>query len=136
MLVAQKEIAGRNQLIERFSDARVRTDEIFGIVRPDSLYERPIPERHRIIFYLGHLEAFDWNLLRERVLGVKTFDPDLDSAVVTALRDMIKLICVRTGISREKAYTLCSLAADLRVTQVVNGSKGIHVMLEKACLVR
>jgi acetamidase/formamidase len=63
------------------------------------------------------------------------FDPDLDSAVVTALRDMIKLICVRTGISREEAYTLCSLAADLRVTQVVNGSKGIHVMLEKACLV-
>ena len=60
------------------SEARVRTDEIFGIVRPDSLYERPIPERHRIIFYLGHLEAFDWNLLRERVLGLKTFDPDFD----------------------------------------------------------
>jgi acetamidase/formamidase len=62
------------------------------------------------------------------------FDPDLDDAVVIALRDMIKLICARTGISREDAYTLCSLAADLRVTQVVNGSKGIHVMLEKAHL--
>jgi acetamidase/formamidase len=64
------------------------------------------------------------------------FDPDLDDAVVIALRDMIKLICARTGISREDAYTLCSLAADLRVTQVVNGTKGIHVMLEKTCLVR
>ncbi|MGC1778334.1 MAG: acetamidase/formamidase family protein [Xanthobacteraceae bacterium] len=64
------------------------------------------------------------------------FDPDLDDAVVIALRDMIKLICARTGISREDAYTLCSLAADLRVTQVVNGSKGIHVMLEKAYLAR
>ncbi len=64
------------------------------------------------------------------------FDPDLDDAVVIALRDMIKLICARTGISREDAYTLCSLAADLRVTQVVNGAKGIHVMLEKACLAR
>jgi acetamidase/formamidase len=62
------------------------------------------------------------------------FDPDLDDAVVIALRDMIKLICGRTGISREDAYTLCSLAADLRVTQVVNGAKGIHVMLEKAHL--
>ncbi len=59
------------------------------------------------------------------------FDPDLDDAVVIALRDMIKLICARTGISREDAYTLCSLAADLRITQVVNGAKGIHVMLEK-----
>jgi acetamidase/formamidase len=63
------------------------------------------------------------------------FDPDLDDAVVIALRDMIKLICARTGISREDAYTLCSLAADLRVTQVVNGAKGIHVMLEKKLLV-
>ncbi|HEX3503969.1 MAG TPA: acetamidase/formamidase family protein [Xanthobacteraceae bacterium] len=62
------------------------------------------------------------------------FDPDLDSAVVIALRDMIKLICARTGILREEAYTLCSLAADLRVTQVVNGSKGIHLMLDKELL--
>jgi acetamidase/formamidase len=62
------------------------------------------------------------------------FDPDLDDAVVIALRNMIKLICARTNLSREDAYTLCSLAADLRVTQVVNGSKGIHVMLEKAHL--
>ena len=64
------------------------------------------------------------------------FDPDLDDAVVIALRDMIKLICARTGISREDAYTLCSVAADLRITQVVNGAKGVHVMLEKAHLVR
>ncbi len=64
------------------------------------------------------------------------FDPDLDDAVVIALRDMIKLICARTGLSREEAYTLCSLAADLRVTQVVNGAKGIHVMLDKAHLAR
>ena len=59
------------------------------------------------------------------------FDPDLDDCVVIALRNMINLICERSNLSREDAYTLCSLAADLRVTQVVNGAKGIHVMLEK-----
>jgi acetamidase/formamidase len=62
------------------------------------------------------------------------FDPDLDDCVVIALRDMIALICRRTDLSREQAYTLCSLAADLRVTQVVNGNKGIHVMLAKKLL--
>jgi acetamidase/formamidase len=62
------------------------------------------------------------------------FDPDLDVCVVTALRAMIDLVCDSTGLSREDAYTLCSLAADLRVTQVVNGSKGIHVMLAKTFL--
>lgn len=60
------------------------------------------------------------------------FDPDLDDAVVIALREMIALICARTALSREDAYTLCSLAADLRVTQTVNGSKGIHCMIAKA----
>ena len=34
------------------------------------------------------------------------FDPDLDDAVVIALRDMIKLICARTGLSREDAYVV------------------------------
>jgi len=62
------------------------------------------------------------------------FEPDLDDAGVIALRDMIKFICAGTGLTREDAYTLCSLAADLRVTQVVNGSKGIHIMLEKSLL--
>ena len=62
------------------------------------------------------------------------FDPDLDDCVTIALRDMIALICRRTNLSREQAYTLCSLAADLRVTQVVNGNKGIHVMLAKKYL--
>jgi len=78
MPVAENKIDVRHQLLDRLSDARVRTDEIFDTVRPDSIYERPIPERHRIIFYLGHLEAFDWNLLRERVLGSKAFHPDYD----------------------------------------------------------
>jgi acetamidase/formamidase len=61
-------------------------------------------------------------------------DPDLDQCVVMALRDMIKLVGEKANLSREDAYTLCSLAADLRVTQTVNGSKGIHVMLAKSAV--
>ena len=52
-----------DQLLARLQEARAQSDELFDIVRPAALYDRPIPERHRIIFYLGHLEAFDWNLL-------------------------------------------------------------------------
>ena len=58
--------------------AREKSDQLFKLVRPDSLYERPIPERHRIIFYLGHLEAFDWNLFQPRLAGVKSFDATFD----------------------------------------------------------
>ncbi|HET7410911.1 MAG TPA: acetamidase/formamidase family protein [Paracoccaceae bacterium] len=58
-------------------------------------------------------------------------DPDLDRCAERALREMIALIVDRAGIRREEAYTLCSLAADLRITQTVNGSKGVHCMIEK-----
>jgi acetamidase/formamidase len=64
------------------------------------------------------------------------FDPDLDDCVVIALRRMIELIVARAGLDRYQAYALCSLAADLRVTQVVNGNKGIHCMIEKKYLTR
>jgi acetamidase/formamidase len=59
-------------------------------------------------------------------------DPDLDRCAENAVRDMIALLGEKRNLSREDAYTLCSLAADLRVTQAVNGSKGIHCMIEKA----
>jgi acetamidase/formamidase len=64
------------------------------------------------------------------------FDPDLDDCVVIALRRMLDIIEARTGLDRGQAYMLCSLAADLRVTQVVNENKGIHCMLEKKHLQR
>jgi len=58
------------------TNARERTDELFRIVRPDALYERPIAERHRIVFYVGHVEAFDWNLFRKYALDVPPFHPE------------------------------------------------------------
>jgi len=58
--------------------ARDETDALFRLVRPDALYERPIPERHRMIFYLGHLEAFDWNLIGRYALDLPAFHPSFD----------------------------------------------------------
>lgn len=62
---------------ELFS-AREQTDGLFRLISADALYARPIPERHRLIFYLGHLEAFDWNKLARYNLGQTSFDPEFD----------------------------------------------------------
>jgi gamma-glutamyl hercynylcysteine S-oxide synthase len=78
MLVAPERAEVRQQLLERLADARSQTDKLFELPRHEFLYDRPIPERHRIVFYIGHLEAFDWNLMRERVLGVGIFNADFD----------------------------------------------------------
>ena len=59
---------------------------------------------------------------------------DLDQAMQQALRQMIDFICARSNLSREEAYQFCSLAVDFRVTQTVNGEKGIHGMLKKGLL--
>ena len=53
------------------------TDALFGLVRPESIHDRPVPERHRTIFYFGHLEAFDWNLV-SHAAGVPSFHPEFD----------------------------------------------------------
>jgi acetamidase/formamidase len=57
------------------------------------------------------------------------FNEDLDEAARVALRRLIALIVERTTLTAADAYQLCSLAADLHVTQLVNVSKGIHAMI-------
>ena len=58
-------------------------------------------------------------------------DPDLDDAAKQALRDMIAWLRQLTGWTPEEAYVFCSLACDLRVTQLVDGNKGIHAMVSR-----
>ena len=57
--------------------ARDSTDALFALLRPDALYDRPVEERHRLIFYLGHLEAFDWNLISQAT-GLPSLHPSFD----------------------------------------------------------
>ena len=59
---------------------------------------------------------------------------DLDQAMKQALREMIAFICSRSNLSREQAYSFCSLAVDFHVTQTVNGEKGVHGLLKKGLL--
>jgi acetamidase/formamidase len=61
-------------------------------------------------------------------------DPSLDAAARDALRRMVERVVQATGLSRNRAFMLMSLVADVRVTQLVNEHKGIHVMMPKAAL--
>ena len=65
-------------LRREFEYAREQTDSLFGLISPESLYQRPVAERHRLVFYLGHFDTFDWNLLARRGMGERGFHPEFD----------------------------------------------------------
>ena len=57
---------------------------------------------------------------------------NLDEASRIATREMIDFLVAKKGIPRDEAYILASVAVDLRVTQLVDGTKGIHAMIAKS----
>jgi acetamidase/formamidase len=64
---------------------------------------------------------------------VMGLDPNLDEAMKIAVRETINLITEKfPKLSRQEAYMIASIAVDYQVTQVVDGTKGIHGMIPKA----
>jgi acetamidase/formamidase len=63
-------------------------------------------------------------------------NPDLDEAAKIATREMLDWLVEMKGLKREDAYMLASAAMDLVVTQVVDGTKGIHALMPKAIFKR
>lgn len=62
-------------------------------------------------------------------------DPDLDTAMQMAIRETIRLLGDVKGLDFNRAFALSSIAVDFRVTQVVDGTKGIHSMIPKSLFV-
>jgi acetamidase/formamidase len=59
-------------------------------------------------------------------------DKDLDEAMKIAVREAVDLIVAEKKLDRDDAYMLCSVAVDFHVTQVVDGTKGVHAMIPKS----
>jgi acetamidase/formamidase len=57
---------------------------------------------------------------------------DLNQAARIATREMLNFIVATKNLPRDDVYMLLSAAMDLHVTQIVDGTKGIHAMLPKA----
>ncbi len=59
-------------------------------------------------------------------------DQDLTAATKMAVREMIDFLMQVKHMTRDDAYMLASIAADLHITQVVDGNKGVHMMIAKS----
>ena len=65
-------------LVDQLESARAASDRFFEIIRESAMYERPIDARHRVIFYLGHLDGFDSIQIVREGLGRDSKDPVFD----------------------------------------------------------
>jgi acetamidase/formamidase len=60
---------------------------------------------------------------------------DLNACATLAVREMIDFLVTEKHLSRDDAYMLASVAADLHITELVDGNKGVHMMLPKSIFV-
>jgi formylglycine-generating enzyme required for sulfatase activity len=68
-----------SNLLAELRSARTQSDELFAILTPEAIYARPIAQRHRVIFYMGHLDGFDSIQICREGLGMQSPDAQLDS---------------------------------------------------------
>jgi acetamidase/formamidase len=59
-------------------------------------------------------------------------NPDITEAAKMAVREMIDFLAQEKHMSRDDAYMLASVAADLEITEVVDGTNGVHMTIPKA----
>jgi acetamidase/formamidase len=64
------------------------------------------------------------------------FSPDLKTATELAVRNMIDFLVTEKHLSRDEAYMLTSVAVDVDITQLVDGSVGVHAMCPKNIFVK
>jgi acetamidase/formamidase len=60
---------------------------------------------------------------------------NLNEATKLAVREMIDFLNAEKHLSRDDAYMLSSVSADLSITELVDGNKGVHMMIPKAIFV-
>jgi acetamidase/formamidase len=59
-------------------------------------------------------------------------DPDLTEATKIAVRETLDFLMSEKKLSREDAYMLTSVGVDFEITQLVDGTKGVHGMIPKS----
>jgi acetamidase/formamidase len=93
--------------------------------------------RGRLQFFVRKGESLEWpraeTASHHILMG---FDPDLVKATEIAVREAVAFLQQRANITRGEAYSVVSMACDLRITELVDGNVGVHVMVAKSLLDR
>lgn len=92
-------------------------------------------ERAQLTVSLGELELENPVARIDGAWLTFGFDEDLDEAAAQATEGMLELMGRVHGFERRDALALASVIVDLRITQLVNGVKGVHAVLRDDALI-
>ncbi|MGH7503433.1 MAG: acetamidase/formamidase family protein [Longimicrobiales bacterium] len=91
--------------------------------------------RGRLQFFVHRGAALEWPRAETPTHHILMgFDPDLTRATGIAVREAVRFLQERAGLSSGEAYAVVSMACDLRITELVDGNVGVHVMVAKSLL--
>ena len=72
-------VVDRQTAIHSYLENRGRSESLFNLLDDDAYYERPIPLRHPVVFYEGHIPAFSVNCFLKKGLGHPGLDGELET---------------------------------------------------------
>ena len=73
-----KNVVDRKVAINTYLNNRRHTKVLFDLLEPETYYDKPIPLRHPIVFYEGHIPAFSVNCFLKKALGQAGINRDLE----------------------------------------------------------
>ncbi|MCZ6915993.1 MAG: acetamidase/formamidase family protein [Gemmatimonadetes bacterium] len=87
----------------------------------------------RLQFYVHKDRHLNWPRAETSThFIVMGMDRDLIKATQIAVQEMIDFLMEEHHLERGDAYSLASIAADLRITELVDGNVGVHMMIAKS----
>ena len=91
--------------------------------------------RGRLQFFVRKGQTLEWPRAETPTHHILMgFDKELTKATEIAIREAVKFLQERAGITQGEAYSVVSMACDLRITELVDGNVGVHVMVAKSLL--
>jgi ergothioneine biosynthesis protein EgtB len=85
-------------LQERYAEARRRTREIFDLLAPEAFGQRPIPLRHPIRFYEGHLASFNLGMLLQSGFVDEDREPELTALFARGIDPLDEAAAAKASI--------------------------------------
>ncbi len=92
-------VVDRQHAIQSYQRNRARTEVLFDVLDPDAYYERPIPLRHPVVFYEGHIPAFSVNCFLKKALGHRGLDRDLEVLFARGIDPSDQTVAERSAIA-------------------------------------